>query len=106
MKHLTDSRRLKTLRLLNHGQHTGNLENLHSIILAYAPKRLNFDPTGYDIRVKLAVIDHNSNVMRDTVKGIVIIIIAIEYHAIITVPLKPHSNSCRQRWSGENGGIL
>jgi hypothetical protein len=41
---LADSRRISGLRLLNHGMHTGKLENLHSLILAHAPKRLDFDP--------------------------------------------------------------
>lgn len=60
---------LKTLRMLNHGMHTGTLENVHSLILAYAPKRLDFDPPGYNARVKLAVIDHNRNVGRGVLKG-------------------------------------
>lgn len=62
-------RNLKTLRLLNHGQHTGALENLHSLILAYAPKRTDFDPPSYRARVKLAVIDHNCNVGRQILTG-------------------------------------
>jgi hypothetical protein len=55
--------------MLNHGMHTGSLENLHSLILAYAPKRLDFDPPGYLSRVQLAIIDHNRNVGRATIKG-------------------------------------
>ena len=62
-------RRLSTLRLLNHGMHTGRLENLHSLILTYAPKRLDFDPAGYRTRVNLAIIDHNSNVDRKVLQG-------------------------------------
>lgn len=69
VKILSDDKRLKTLRLLNHGQHTGKLETLHSLILCYAPKRLDFDPVGYDIRVKLAVIDHNYNATRSIATG-------------------------------------
>ena len=56
--------------MLNHGQHTGRLENLHSLILAYAPKRLDFDPPYYHARVQLAIIEHNWNVQRDTLKGV------------------------------------
>ena len=58
------AQRKNTLRMLSHGQHTGALENLHSLILAYAPKRLDFDPPGYQARVKLAIIEHNSNTGR------------------------------------------
>ena len=60
---------MSALRLPNHGMHTGNLENLHSLILAYAPKRLDFDPPGYRARVQLAIIDHNRNVGRATEIG-------------------------------------
>ena len=66
---LESPRLLKTLRLLNHGQHTGALENLHSLILAYAPKRTDFDPPSYRMRIKLAVIDHNRNVGRQILTG-------------------------------------
>ena len=69
VNHLSCNRRLGTLKLLNHGMHTGRLENLHSLILAYAPKRLDFDPLGYRTRVKMAIIDHNCNVDRDVVRG-------------------------------------
>ena len=69
MKVLTAGRRLQTLRLLNHGMHTGALENLHSLILAYAPKRLDFDPPGYAARVQLAIIDHNRYTARPKAKG-------------------------------------
>lgn len=55
--------------MLNHGLHTGSLENLHSLILVYAPKRLDFDPDGYNARVKLAIIDHNYNTGRKYAKG-------------------------------------
>ena len=66
---LTCERRLTTLRLLNHGMHTGYLESLHSLMLTYAPKRLDFDPVGYRARTQLAIVDHNSNVGRDICKG-------------------------------------
>lgn len=68
-KLLAEPRTLQTLRMLNHGQHTGSLENLHSLILSYAPKRLDFDPPSYRMRVQLAVIDHNSNVGRQKETG-------------------------------------
>lgn len=54
----------RNLRLLAHGIHTSQLENLHSLILKYAPKRLDFDPPAYDGRVRLAILDHNENVAR------------------------------------------
>ena len=68
-EHFSNPRVVSTLKLLNYGMHTGALENLHSLILAYAPKRLDFDAPGYNARIKLAVIDHNYNTGRDTVKG-------------------------------------
>ena len=49
--------------------HTGTLENVHSLILTYAPKRLDFDVAGYNARVHLAFIDHNRNVNRAIKKG-------------------------------------
>lgn len=61
---------IKTLRMLNHGQHTGSLENLHSLMVSYAPKRTDFDPPGYIARVQLAIIDHNENISRPVQKGL------------------------------------
>lgn len=58
---LNDKRTTNTLNMLNHGQHTGSLESLHALMLAYAPKRLDFDPPGYRARTKLSMIDHNHN---------------------------------------------
>lgn len=43
---------------------TDALENLHSVILKYAPKRLHFGFVGMNMRVCLAYIDHNNNVGR------------------------------------------
>ena len=50
--------------MLNHGMHTGSLESLHALILAYAPKLLDFDPPGYQARVQVAIMDHNHNYQR------------------------------------------
>jgi hypothetical protein len=73
LKVLTDylhkPRVTKTLRLLNHGQHTGMIESLHNLIISYAPKRLDFDPAAYQSRVRLAIIDHNENVGRPPITG-------------------------------------
>ena len=66
---LTNPTNVKTLKMLSHGMHTGTLENLHSLILAYAHKRLDFDPPGYNARVMLAIIDHNRNIGRGVQKG-------------------------------------
>lgn len=68
-KTLSQTHLMKSLRLLNHGQHTGTLESLHSLILAYAPKRLDFDPASYAARVQLALLDHNENVGREIQTG-------------------------------------
>lgn len=62
--HLEKLRTVKTLKMLNHGMHTGSLESLHALILAYAPKLLDFDPPCYNARIQLAIIDHNHNYER------------------------------------------
>ena len=59
---------IRTLKLLNHGMHTGKLENLHSLLISYAPKRIDFDPPSYQARVKLAIVDHNRNAARKVSK--------------------------------------
>ena len=68
-KALTDPTNTNTVKMLSHGMHTGTLESMHSLILAYAPKRLDFDVEGYNARVKLAIIDHNRNRGRGVEKG-------------------------------------
>ena len=48
--------------------HTGKLENFHSQCTVYFPKRLAFPYQTMDARIKLAVIDYNSNVGRQQAK--------------------------------------
>lgn len=55
---------LAQLRQTAYGTHTGSLENLHSLILAYCSKRIDFDPASYKGRVSLAILDHNENIGR------------------------------------------
>ena len=43
------------------GQRTGQLKNLHLILLTHVSKRIYFDPASYSGWIKLAVIDHNEN---------------------------------------------
>ena len=43
---------------------TDYLENLHSVMLKYAPKRLHFSSRGMNMRCCLAYLDHNENVGR------------------------------------------
>lgn len=64
-EHLHSSRFLSQLELAAHGQHTGGLEVLHSLFLAYAPKRINFNPPSYEGKIQLAIIDHNENCQRE-----------------------------------------
>ncbi|XP_063293594.1 uncharacterized protein LOC134578547 [Pelobates fuscus] len=61
---VTDPKLLKDLDHLNHFCHTGNLEDYHSMILKYRPKRVHFSMDGMIARTKLAVLAHNANVDR------------------------------------------
>ena len=45
--------------------HTGSVEVFHSLLLAYAPKRQEFDLNTMNARVQLAILDHNNNVGRE-----------------------------------------
>lgn len=62
--YLSSNHFLNQIAQAAHGSHTGSLESLHSMMLAYAPKRLDFDPRSYEGRIKLAIMDHNENVQR------------------------------------------
>jgi hypothetical protein len=66
-KIVTDPRLLKDIRQLNLCIFTSLLENFHSMLLKYAPKRLNFHPEFYRARIKLSIIDHNSSLNRQPV---------------------------------------
>ena len=55
---------LKDMEKLTEPYHTGSIEVFHSLLTAYAPKRQVFELNVMDARVKLAIIDHNSNVGR------------------------------------------
>lgn len=59
----------KTLKKLAGGCHTGSLENFHSLITLYAPKRVKLDPDCYEAKVGLAILDHNENCSRAPVRG-------------------------------------
>ena len=64
IEHLHDKNFVKQLGLISHGHHTGKLEVLHSMMLAYVPKRVDYDPPSYVARTQLAILDHNENVQR------------------------------------------
>ena len=63
-EHLHSKPFLSQLSLASLGYHTGKLEVLHSMMLAYVPKRIDFDSPSYEGRVQLEFIDHNENVGR------------------------------------------
>lgn len=44
--------------------HTGSLENFHSVLLKWAPKRIHFGYAAMRARVQLACLSHNTNVGR------------------------------------------
>ena len=45
------------------------MEQYHSVLLKYAPKREHFSYNGMVARTQLAVLDHNSNVHRQQAGG-------------------------------------
>ena len=47
---------------LTNAHHTGNLEVFRSLVNSYAPKRKELELNVQDARVKLAILDHNTNV--------------------------------------------
>lgn len=51
------------------GTHTSSLESLHSLMLSYASKRIDFDPNSYKGRISLAILDHNENIQRPSKTG-------------------------------------
>lgn len=67
--HISMPQFLSQIEQLAYGSHTGSLEVFHSLILTYAPKRLDFDVKSYNGRVQLAVLDHNENVGRKVLQG-------------------------------------
>lgn len=64
VQHLSTPNFQKQVKQAAHGTHTGALESFHSLILAYASKRVDFDPPSYNGRVWLAIMDHNENAGR------------------------------------------
>ena len=56
---------LEALRHCTLALSTASLENLHSVILKYAPKRLHFGPEAMNLRTCLAYLDHNNNIRRE-----------------------------------------
>lgn len=58
-------RLLSALRHCTLSLSTASLENLHSVMLKYTPKRLHFGSLGMNYRTILAYLDHNNNIERD-----------------------------------------
>ena len=44
--------------------HTGQLEVFHSLLTKYCPKRQHFSYMGMNVRMQLAILDHNYNIER------------------------------------------
>lgn len=63
---------LRQIELCTHGRHTGTLEVLHSLFLAYVSKRIDYNPPSYIDRIQLALLDHNENCQRKPLLGKVI----------------------------------
>ncbi|XP_069587485.1 uncharacterized protein [Ranitomeya imitator] len=65
IKNIVTSRQLlQDLPHLVHNCHTGSLENFHSLVLKYRPKRIHFGIDSMEARTKLAALTHNYNVGR------------------------------------------
>ncbi len=60
-----DPRLLRDIRQISLFCHTGSLENFHSSLLVYCPKRQEFDYAAMLARSQLAVLHHNNNVGRE-----------------------------------------
>ena len=63
-KIVNDAKTLTDIPKLAGADHTGNIEVFNSVLLSYAPKRIEFDHHVMDARVKLAAIDFNENINR------------------------------------------
>jgi hypothetical protein len=62
---------LNDLKHASHYCHTNALESYHNVRLKYIPKRINFSHKGMYIRSILAILDHNFNLNRKVVGGVV-----------------------------------
>ena len=62
---VTNKKLLKDLAKLTEFHHTGELEQYHSLMLKYLPKREHFSFKGMLARTQLAALDHNFNTQRE-----------------------------------------
>ena len=59
---VNDKQLVQNVVKLNHFCHTGSLENFHSVMLKWCPKRIHFTYEGMRARVQLASLCYNENV--------------------------------------------
>lgn len=63
-KIIYDKKLISAIEKCRHYIHTSQLESLHNVFLKYLPKRLNFWENSTNMRLQLAIIEHNTNVDR------------------------------------------
>ncbi|XP_062501795.1 uncharacterized protein LOC134178895 [Corticium candelabrum] len=63
-KIVLDAKWMRSMAYYARSRHTGALENYHSVILKYAPKRTAFGFDAFKARCLLAALDHNVHVDR------------------------------------------
>ncbi|XP_041443251.1 uncharacterized protein LOC121401647 [Xenopus laevis] len=64
VKIITDPLLIRDISSIEKFCHTGDLENFHSKVLKYRPKRIAYKMDGMHARTMLAILSHNNNVNR------------------------------------------
>ena len=101
-----DKKLTSDLQQLTRFCHTGTLENFHSVLLKWCPKRIHFSYEGMRARSQLACLSHNENVGRaqaTTAAGILrhkLVFPKAKGHWVVkkSCTNAPHTNSRLTSW--------